>query len=431
MTELPRIEDSLRPFNGKRVVVLGAGFGGLAIAKKLSRHKVQVVIIDKNNYHTFQPLLYQVATGGLEPDSIAYPVRRVFRRRHNVTFRMARFQEVQVDRRQVVTSIGTLGYDYLVIATGSKTNFYSLHEVEGSLMPLKTLTHALNLRSFIMQNLERASLTPDKESQQELINVSIVGAGPTGVELAGALAEMRKHVLPKDFPELNLNRMHIYLIEAADRPLPMMSAHASRKTTEYLKKLGVILNTNTKVIAYDGRELSVENGSPMFSETVIWTAGVKIPPVAGLPASCVSPTGRIRIDAYLRVIGLRGVYAIGDVAEHLDDDNPKGHPMLAPVAMQQGRTAAGNIVAEIAEKELTAFEYKDKGVMATIGRNRAVADLKRVKLGGTMAWLAWMLIHIYALVGFRNKLITFIGWVYNYFTFDRALGLIIRPYRRK
>jgi len=413
----------------KHILIIGAGFGGLAAAKALSKRNVHVTLVDRNNYHTFQPLLYQVATGGLEPDSIAYPVRRVFRRRRNVSFRMAELQAVIPSQHKIRTSIRDMTYDYLVIATGSLPNFYSFEPVAGKLMPLKTVTDALNMRSLIMQNLESATLAEDAEEQEALINVVIVGAGPTGVELAGALAEMRRHVLPKDFPELDMTRMHIYLFEGAGRVLPAMSKTASRKAERYLKRLGVILKVNSQATGYDGATLTLADGTEVNSETVIWTAGVQADTVAGL--SDVMKQGmRLPVDATLRVKGYENIYAIGDIALASEESFPDGHPMLSPVAIQQGRHAARNIWNQIRGRELHPFRYRDKGVMATIGRNRAVADLSFGKFGGTLAWFIWMFIHIWSLIGFRNKLVTFIGWAYNYFTYDRALGLIIRPYRR-
>ncbi|MEP0213084.1 MAG: NAD(P)/FAD-dependent oxidoreductase [Cellulophaga sp.] len=414
----------------KKVVVIGAGFGGITIAKAFKNKNVDVRLIDQNNYHNFQPLMYQIATGGLEPDSIAYPVRRIFRGYDNVTFRMANVIAVNTKTKEINTTIGTISYDYLVIATGSQNNFFNFEPIKDELLTLKSIPDALNLRSYIFQNLEKALAKKDKEPLDEILNIAIVGGGPAGLELAGALAEMKKHVLPKDFPDLDISKMSINLYEASPNLLNAMSKQASAKSLLYLTKLGVNVNLNSRVSSYENNKLQIGNNS-FYTDTVIWTAGVKAAPIEGLPKEAIIGGNRIAVDAYNQVVQTKDVFAIGDVAAHISKEEPKGLPMLAPVAQQQGTHLAKNIIRLANNKELEPFVYKNKGVMATIGRKKAVVDLPKFKFQGTFAWLVWMFIHIMSLVGFKNKLSAFIGWMTNYFTYDRPLGLIIRPFSKR
>lgn len=413
-----------------RVVIVGGGFGGITLAKSLRHKDVQVVLIDKNNYHTFQPLLYQVATAGLEPDSIAYPIRKLFEKQPNLFFRLAEAKHIDADKNILETSIGPIGFDYLVIASGSDTNFFGLKEVEKAAMTMKSVSEALDLRSYILQNFENALLTSDLEEQNSYMNFVLVGAGPTGVELAGALAELKKHVLPKDYPDLDLRRMQINLVEAADKVLPPMSPEASKKAQKYLQNLGVNVWLNTAVENYDGETVTIKDGKDFKTKTLIWSAGVSGNLIKGLKEE-VFDRGRISVDEYSRVEGYNHIFAIGDVAAMQTQDYPKGHPMVAPVANQQGAHLSKNLVAMLDGKELEPFKYFDKGSMATIGRNRAVVDMHKFKFQGTFAWLVWMFVHLISLVGFRNKIVTFFNWVYNYFIFEKGVRLIIRPYKRK
>lgn len=413
-----------------KIVIVGAGFGGMALARKLSKKPVDVILIDKNNYHTFQPLLYQVATGGLEPDSIAYPIRRVFRGSRNVKFRLADVHSVDPKNKSLNTSIGTISYDELVIASGSDTNYFNFETIKAKLFSLKSVNDALDIRSFLMQNMEKAITKLRNEDRDELINVVIVGGGPAGLELAGALAEMRRHVLPKDFPEIDFERMNIYLFEATDKVLGAMSEESSEASLKYLRQLHVRVHLNARVEAFDGKEVTLADGQTFASETVIWTAGVKANPIDGLPAESLGGAQRIKVDEFNRALGTDHIYAIGDVAVHITEENPKGLPMLAPVAMQQGTHVASNLLRSARGEELKPFQFKDKGVMATIGRNKAVVDLPKVKFQGTFAWLVWMFVHLLSLVGFRNKLVTIIDWTQNYFNYDRPLGLIIRKIKK-
>lgn len=415
----------------KQIVIIGAGFGGLTIAKAFRNKKVDVLLIDQNNYHNFQPLMYQVATGGLEPYSIAYPVRRIFRTCRNVTFRMAKVKSVNIEKKRIKTSIGLINFDYLIIATGSQNNFFSFEPIKKMLFPLKSIPDALNMRSFIFQNLEKSLTKLRNESVEEVLSIAVVGGGPAGIELAGALAEMKRYVIPKDFPDLDTSKLSINLYQSPSRLLCSMSEEASLKSLEYLKKLGINVFLNSRVVDYDGDLLTLKDGSTFQTDTVIWTAGVKGAPIAGLSEDSIIGGNRISVDELNKVIGTEAVFAIGDVAAHITADNPKGLPMLAPVAKQQGKQLAKNILRLVQDKQLEPFVYKNKGTMATIGRKKAVVDLPNWKFQGFFAWIVWMFVHIISLVGFRNRIVAFLDWMRNYFTYDRPLGLIIRPYKRK
>ncbi len=416
----------------KRVVIIGGGFGGIEIAKALKDQDVQIVLLDKHNYHCFQPLLYQVATGGLEPGSIAYPLRKLMQNIPNGLFRLAEVRNIDPENRSIHTDIGDLKYDYLIIAIGSTTNFFKFpKEVSNKMMQMKDIPQALNLRSFILENFEEALLTYDESKKEELINISIVGGGPTGVELAGALGEMRKNILPKDYPEIDFRKMQIHLFESADRLLNTMHPDNSAKVLKYLKKFGVNVWLNTMVTDFDGDLLTTADGKKIKCETVIWTAGVKGSSINGLKQESIVSGNRILVDEYCQVKGYENIYAIGDVAAMVTEDTPRGHPMVAPVAIQQGALVAKNIIAQIHNKSSKSFKYLDKGSMATVGRNKAVLEAKGVKMGGFIAWLAWLFVHMVSLIGFRNKITVTLGWIYNYFTYDRTLRLIIRPFKNK
>jgi len=413
-----------------RIVIIGGGFGGVTLAQDLKSKNFQVVLLDKNNYHTFQPLLYQVATAGLEPDSIAYPLRKLFEDQPNLFFRWAEAKRIDAANNQVETNIGPISYDYLVIASGSDTNFFGLNQLQKVSMTMKSVSEALDLRSYILQNFESALLTSDLEEQNSYMNFVIVGAGPTGVELAGALAELKNQILPSDYPDLDLRRMKINLVEAADKVLPPMSKQASAKAEIYLKKLGVNVWLNTAVEDYDGELVKIKNGKNFRSKTLIWSAGVKGAIIEGL-ADDIVERGRLQVNEFSLVKNQTNIFAVGDVALMKTEAYPKGHPMVAPVANQQAAVLAKNIVAIANGKKTTPFKYFDKGSMATIGRNRAVVDIHKFRFQGTFAWFVWMFIHLISLVGFRNKIVTFFNWVYNYFVFEKGVRLIIRPYTRK
>ena len=410
------------------VVVVGGGFAGLEVAKGLRNEAVEVTLVDRHNYHTFQPLLYQVATGGLEADSIAYPLRKVFRDSDNVFVRWAEVERIDTEAKVLRTSLHDIHYDELVIATGSTGKYFNFEPVKDKLLTLKTVPDALNLRSYLLQNFEKAVAEGNPEYFSELVNIALVGGGPTGLELAGALGEMKKYILPLDYPEIDLSRMKIVLFQSGGELLKGMSDHASAKALEYIRELGVEVRLNERAVSYDGDVLTTDTGYQLRTDTVIWTAGVQANIPDGLPEEATA-SGRIAVDAYNRVRGLEHVYAVGDVCEVTSDQYPQGHPWLAPVAQQQGTLLAKNLLRGFAGKSLTPFAYKDRGSMATIGRNRAVVDLPSFKFAGFFAWLTWMLVHVLLLVGFRNKLAALSDWVINYFTFDSPMRLIIRPFR--
>jgi NADH dehydrogenase len=415
-----------------RVVIIGGGFGGIALAKKLSKKEVQVVLLDKHNYHNFQPLLYQVSTGGLEPDSIAYPIRKVLQGYPNFYFRLAQVKEVKTKAKQIKTNIGEIAYDYLVVATGSETNFFGNKTLESKGMAMKTIPQSLNLRSLILENFEQALLTDDLHERDALMNFVIVGGGPTGVELAGALAEIKKGILPKDYPDLDTRRAQINLVQAGDRLLPAMSEVASRKAEKFLEELGVNVWKNIRVTDYDGKRITTNTNTVFDTETLVWAAGVKAVSLKGLDgANYLSRGNRLRVNEFHQVEGFEDIFAIGDVAQMETEAFPHGHPMMAQPAMQQGRNLGDNLVRLVEGKPMKPFVYKDKGSMATVGRNKAVVDLPKFKFQGVFAWFVWMFVHLYFLIGFRNRVVVFINWVYNYIRFDREARLIIRPFKKQ
>jgi NADH dehydrogenase len=415
-----------------RIVIIGGGFAGIAIAKELRNQKVQVVLLDKHNYHTFQPLLYQVATGGLEAGSIAYPIRKVIQEHDNFYFRLTSVQEIDTKNQKVIAEIGELSYDYLVIATGSKTNYFGNKDIKRYSMEMKTIPQSLNIRSLILENFEQAVLTTDSAEKDSLINFVLVGAGPTGVELAGALAEMKKAILQKDYPDLDIAKMKINLIQSGDRILNTMSEKSSLAAEKFLLNLGVKIWKNVRVTNYDGRTITTNSDLTFETATVIWTAGVQGALVAGLDAeSLVERVERIRVNEYNQVKGYDNIFALGDIASMESEEYPQGHPMMAQPAIQQGKLLGSNIVKLIQKKEMKPFEYNDKGSMATIGRNKAVVDLPHYHFSGVFAWFVWMFVHLFSLIGFKNKAVVFLNWVYNYIRFDREGRLIIRPYKKK
>jgi len=414
-----------------RVIIIGGGFAGLRLAKKINKKYYQVVLIDKNNYHTFQPLLYQVATSGLEPDSIAYPIRRTFKDHDNFHFRLAEVKNIDHLKQHIETNFGYISFDTLVIATGAKTNFFGLKNVAHNAMPMKSLIESLDLRSKILQNFEKAIYSRDLKEQERLMNFVIVGGGPTGVELAGALAELKKQVLPEDFPDLDIRKMKIHLIEAAPRVLAPMSENASVKAHHFLKKLGVHIWTNTQVTDYDGNLVATNGKINFYTDTLIWAAGVQGAPIKGIDATKIGRGNRILVNEYNQINGFNNIYALGDVALMRTKDTPNGHPMLGAVAMQQGVHLAKNLNNVAKNNKKTPFKYKDKGTMATIGKNLAVVDLHRFKFQGFFAWFVWMFVHLMLLVGFRNKIIVFINWAWSYIRSDKGTRLIVRPYHHK
>jgi len=417
----------------KRIVIIGAGFGGLKIAQKLVGSGYQIVLIDKNNYHQFQPLFYQVASSGIEPSSILFPLRKIFQKRKDVYIRVAEVYSVDPEKKILNTSLDTVWYDYLVIATGVNSNFFGMKNMEQFAIPMKSISEAMSLRNRILSNLEKAvTLFEEREEEKKaLLNVVVVGGGPTGVEIAGAIAEMKNFVLPKDYPDLNLNLMQVSLVEGSPSLLANMSKHASEKSLFYLKRLGINVHLSTRVIDYDGKVLRLGNGELMHTQLVIWAAGISgvVPP--GIPEESIGRSRRMLVDEYSKLKGFEDIYSIGDASVMSTNDYPNGHPQVAQVAIQQGANLANNFKAMRKNAPLKAFKYIDRGSMATIGRNRAVADLPFLKYSGFIAWLTWMFVHLMAIVGVKNRLLIFINWMWNYMTYDQSLRLILWAARKE
>ena len=411
----------------KRIVIVGGGFGGLQLARKLSKSDYQVVLIDKNNYHQFQPLFYQVATSGLEPSTISFPFRKIFQKNKNIHIRITEVKAVRPEHNQLDTSIGIIDYDYLVIALGADTNFYGNKKMMELAYPMKSVSEALGLRNAILQNYEDALSESDKEKRKRLMNVVVVGGGATGVEVAGTLAEMRKSILPKDYPELDFKMMQVHLLEGSPKVLNGMSENASAKAEKYLRDLGVTVFLNSKVKEYDGENVILESGKELPTKTLVWAAGVIGNNIPGLDPDVITPSNRIKVDRNNRVEGYKNIFAIGDIAFMTEEKYPKGHPQVAQVAIQQGVCLASYFKNILENKPSKKFSYKDLGSLATVGRNKAVADLPNIKFSGFFAWLVWMFIHLMSLVGGKNRIFAFINWAWSYVTFDQSLRLIIKP----
>ena len=417
----------------KRIVIIGAGFAGLKLAKKLVGSGYQIVLIDKNNYHQFQPLFYQVASAGLEPSSILFPLRKIFQSRKDVYIRVAEVYSIDTEKKELNTSLDTVWYDYLVIATGVNSNFFGMKNMAEFAIPMKSVSEAMTLRNRILSNLEKAVTLFDEfeEEKKALLNVVVVGGGPTGVEIAGAIAEMKKFVLPKDYPDLNMDLMQVSIIEGSPSLLASMSKHASGKSLFYLKRLGINVHVNTRVIDYNGEILKLGTGEEIKTRLVIWAAGISGVVPSGIPEESIGRARRILVDEFNRVNGFDDVFAIGDAAVMVTEDFPGGHPQVAQVAIQQGANLARNFKALRKKSDLRPFRYTDKGSMATIGRNRAVADLPFLKFSGFVAWLTWMFVHLMAIVGVKNRLLIFVNWMWNYLTYDQSLRLILWAARKE
>ncbi len=414
----------------RRIVIIGGGFAGLKLARKLMGRGYQIVIIDRNNYHQFQPLFYQVATAGLEPSAISFPLRRIFQKHADVHFRMAELYAVIPEENRIETDIGSLSYDYLVLATGAVTNFFNMENMKKNAYEMKSVSDAILIRNTILKNYENALNETDPETTASYLNVVIVGGGPTGVELAGAIGEMRKYILPKDYPELDFSMMNILLFEAAPELIGAMQRSSSQAVKRYLENIGVEVGLGKMVKDYDGEKVTLADGSEIRTRTLIWAAGVACAPIQGLSKDVFSRGHRIMTDVYSRIYGHTDIFAIGDLALTRTENYPEGHPQVAQVAIQQAKTLAENLLRMKAGNELKAFKYKDKGTLATVGRNRAVAELPWIRMKGIQAWLLWLFVHLMSIVGVKNRLMIFLNWTWNYVTFDQSLRLLIRPARK-
>jgi NADH:ubiquinone reductase (H+-translocating) len=414
--------------NQKRVVILGAGFGGLALAQKLAKQDLQIVLLDKNNYHQFQPLFYQVAMAGLEPSSIAFPLRKIFQSKKNVHIRVCNVTKINAYQKQIETDLGSIEYDYLIIATGADTNFFGMQNMIDYAIPMKSVSEAIFLRNKILQNFEDALVSQDPEEKAGLMSVVVVGGGPTGVEVSGTLAEMKKIILPKDYPELDFDLMKIYIFESSPELLEVMSDEASIKGKEYLEQLGVTIMTGHKVTDFDGKYVYTSNSQKIRCNNVVWAAGIKGNSIEGLPAEIYMRGNRMKVNGYNQVEGFEDIFAVGDIAcmMNVEADYPNGHPQVAQPAIQQGTLLAKNLINLIANKPMKTFQYRNLGSMATVGRHRAVVDLPFIKFQGVIAWYAWMFVHLMAILGIKNKILIFINWLWNYITYDQSLRLIIK-----
>lgn len=417
----------------KRVVIVGGGFGGLKLANKLKRSGFQVVLVDRNNYHQFPPLIYQIASAGIEPSSISFPFRKIFQKRKNFYFRMAEVRSIFPEHKIIQTSIGKISYDYLVLAAGATTNFFGNTHVAEVAMPMKNVGEAMGLRNALLDNFERALTCAGDQERQELLNIVIVGGGATGVEIAGALSEMKNYVLPKDYPDLPSSLMHIYLIEAGDRLLSAMSPESSEHVEKYLRSMGVNVLLGKMVTDYVDHRVLLKDGSSIATRTFIWVSGVAAQPIGNLDKKHLGRGGRIIVDAFNRVPGLDGVFAIGDqcIMPEGDDKWKGGHPQLAQVAIQQGTLLAKNLKRMEKGKDMKPFKYRNLGTMATVGRNKAVAEFSRVKMAGFWAWLMWLLVHLRSILGVRNKVIVLFNWMWNYLSYSQSLRMIIYAKKAK
>lgn len=416
--------------NKKKVVVVGCGFAGIRLIQELDQNLFDIYVIDKLNNHQFQPLFYQVATAQIDPSSISFPLRNVFKRKRNVHIRIAEVTKIDSNNKQVITSIGNFEYDYLVIGIGCKTNFFGNREIEENSLTLKTTSEAIAIRNHVLMTFERI-ISASPEEKERLLNLVIVGAGPTGVELAGAFAEIKNTILPKDYPDIDFKKLNIILIEGSKHTLNNMSDTAKTSSAKYLRAMGVTVITEVLMTNYDGKTAKLDNGKEIKTGTVIWAAGVTGNKIEGLPDTSITRGNRIIVDRYNSVNGCDAIYAIGDIAYMETPKYPKGHPQLANVAINQAKCLAKNLKAIQLNNKLTEFEYKDLGSMATIGNHKAVVDLPFIKFEGYFAWLTWMFLHLMLILSVKNKLIIFLNWAWRYFTKDNSLRLILPPFTNK
>jgi NADH dehydrogenase len=418
-----------------KIIIVGGGFAGLNLARALNdKDGIEVLLIDRYNYHQFQPLFYQVATGSLDASNISFPLRKVFHKSRNVRFRLAHIQEVISAQNKIRTDIGEFEYDMLVLATGADSNFFGNQNLIDFTFPMKSTIEAIQLRNRLIQIFEDALLVQDPTERESLMRIVVVGGGPTGTEVSGTLAEMKRKILPKDYPELDFSKMEIILLEGLGTTLAPMSEKSQQQSMQYLSELGVKVMVNTLVKDYDGDVVTLTNGNTIPSKTVIWAAGIKGNVPAGIDSSLVVRGNRIKVDRFNKVEGSANIFAIGDLCYMETPLYPKGHPQLANVAINQGKTLAKNIIAKVknASAVWREFEYNDKGSMATVGRHRAVVDVPKPKLhfGGLIAWYIWMILHLFLILGVKNKVQIFINWLYKYFTFDQSLRLLFKDIDR-
>jgi len=411
----------------KRIVIVGCGFGGLTLAKKLKNSDYQVVVIDKHNYHQFPPLFYQVASAGLDAASILFPLRKIFQNYSDYHIRKAEVKSVDAENKKLVTSSGTIRYDYLVLAHGATNSFFGSVQMQQFSKGMKTIAEVIDLRNNLLMNFENALMVSDVSEREKYLNIVIIGGGPSGVEIAGALAEMNRHIIPKDYPELRNSKPRIYLIEAAGRLLNMMAERSSTKAREFLEKSGVQVLTGTKAVGCDEDTVYLENGSQIKTKMLIWTAGIRGNIIDGLKSDCYTKSGRLIVERDNSIKGFKDIYAIGDIAWMSEGKYTNGHPQVAQVAIQQAKLLAHNLKARMEGRKEKEFSYRDPGTMATIGRHLAVVELPFVHFQGIFGWYVWMFIHLMSIVGVRNKVIIFLNWAWKYFTYDQSTRLILRP----
>lgn len=420
-----------------KLVIIGGGFGGLRLARKLNNKPgFDITLIDRHNYHQFQPLFYQVATAGLDASNISFPLRKVFQKSNNVSIRLAEVRGIETAEKKVMTNIGDFAYDVLVIATGADSNFFGNAGVSANAFPMKSTVEALQIRNSLLSNFEKATVEKDPAGLERLMNIVVVGGGPTGVELSGAIADMKRFQLPKDYPEIDFSKMNIYLLEGSPKILAAMSEKSSASSKAYLERLGVTVLTGALLQDYDGEKITLKDGSSIHTNMVIWAAGIKGNVPEGINKELIARGNRIKVDRQCRVQGFENVYAIGDVAYMEEPAWPNGHPQVAPVAMQQADLIAGNlkrVEMKSSRKMINEFVYYDKGSMATVGRNLAVVDVPKPKLhfGGFFAWMIWMGLHLMLILGVKNRFFVFCNWLYNYFTYDQNLRLIFKQFYRE
>lgn len=415
----------------KRIIIVGAGFAGLTLAEDLENTDYEVYLIDKNNYHQFQPLMYQVATARLEPASISFPLRKVFQRSKNVKIRIADVLSVETENKCLKTSIGDFSYDYLILAYGCKTNYFGNKNLENCAFPMKSVPEAIQLRNRILQTFEDAVVTKNPEELQYILNFVIVGGGPTGVELAGALSEMKKNILPKDYPDKDFSKLTVYLLEGSPNVLNAMSDDSKKASRKYLEDLGVIVKTGTVVENYNGRTVSLKNGETIEAKNVIWAAGVTGNQIEGIPEASITRGNRLIVNRFNEVEHLKDVFAIGDIAYMTTPKYVNGHPQLAAVANEQAKVLAKNFKLQTKNKPRKEYEYHDKGSMATIGKRKAVVDLPNFSFQGRFAWFTWMFVHLMLILSVKNKLTIFVNWAFSYFSNDSTLRVLIKPVTKK